>query len=485
MSSLPSKIEVLVVGAGPVGMMLALILKLNHISVVVIDKKLGLNTTSNALIINSRTLEIFKSIGILDSLEQYANQINFATYFANNDELLQSMSFSDTLSSTIQYLIAVEQSITEQILYQKLQDSGVDILWGIELSNLNDIENAVIANTSQGNIECQWLVGCDGYGGNVRELAGILRNRHDLPLYFAMFDGQISGLSSKRHAIEVTFHRDGATVVIPFQGKTRMLFEVDQSFEYQNQGKSEHEVFDQLVKVRCSRYKIESIDWSTNLFVHECLVDHYLKNRVILAGDACHTHSPIGGQGLNTGLQDVWNLGWKLYSVIKGYATNNLIATYEQERIAIAQQVLDRTSRLTKLGMIENKIVRVIRNWSIKHIMGVKQVAADLANQIAQTDIQYEGTLVDDSVNFTSARRTRVVLDTNNLCWNLYALEPLESVLPNNQDILKVKLISPMQSWWSDAKFCLVRPDGHIAMYSNTLEEIRKYFVLNAIKIDF
>lgn len=475
--------DILIIGAGPVGLTLAIILQKAGIDFKIIDKKSKITSTSNAIGVNPRSLEIWKTIGIFDKACKEGLKISGLAFYANN-ELLHYTTV-DGVVSEIDFFLSLPQSQTEQLLLTALNELGGDVMWNTELASIKQseglIESKCITHQQETIFRSKWLIGCDSYHSTVRDAAKIKYNCHDLEQHFLMFDGIVHGLDSKRDHFEASFHPHGAVFALPMKGATRLLFEISADPKYKNAKAGTLEIFSNILRERCNKYSIEKINWSSSFYIHECLAEEYIKGNIILAGDAAHSHSPAGGQGMNTGIQDAWNLGWKLTQIIKGYASPKLLETYQQERKPIANDVLKRSGLILRLATANNKAIQLVRNWSIKHLFNLNKVSIDIANQLAQTDIHYETPLIEITTSFIPATKSRIILNDMNI-WHIFIVNGTNTkAIPSK--IVAIEYMDQDKIWWSNAKMCLVRPDGHIAMYADDIEDISQYFIDNDFNI--
>ena len=475
--------DILIVGAGPVGLTLAIILQKAGVNFKIIDKKSEITNTSNAIGVNPRSLEIWKTIGIFDQACRDGLKIKGFAFYANN-ELLHYNKVDD-LASEIDFFLSLPQSQTEQLLLNTLIQLGGEVIWNSELVEVtqhdNLIESKCITNQQENIIRSKWLIGCDGYHSISRNIAKIKYACHDMEQHFLMFDGIVHGLDDKRDHFEANFHPHGAVLALPMNGATRLVFEISTDPKYKNVKSGTLEIFSNMLRERCNKYSIEKINWSSNFYIHECLAEKYMMGNIIIVGDAAHSHSPAGGQGMNTGIQDAWNLGWKLVQIIKGYASAKLLETYQNERKPIANDVIRRSGLILRLATTNNKAIQLIRNWSIKHLFNIHKIAIDIANQLAQTDIHYETSLTDITTSFIPATKSRIVLTDMNM-WQIFIVSDTDrKVTPS--EIVAVKYLEQDKIWWNNAKMCLVRPDGHIAKYADDIADINQYFIDNDFNI--
>lgn len=467
--------DVLIVGAGPAGLSLALALEHFGIDCTLIDKKDKPSRTSNAIGVNPRTLEIWHTLGFAQEAIDRGLKLQ-ATELYSQDKLLNKARF-DLIKSQYNFMLALPQAQSEKIMGKRLLKRGKKINWGVKLVSFVENNDGIIASCETGENHCQitarWIVGCDGYHSSVRELAGIMHYCHDLPLHFLMVDAIVKGNIGKS-SVNLILHDDGLVFTLPMQDSMRIVVEISEDPENKHLKTCEPEIFKQIVKKRHPGLHIDQITWASAFYIHECIADQYIKGRVMIAGDAAHTHSPLGGQGMNTGIQDAWNLAWKLAQVIKKEAKVQLLETYHVERHQIGKNVLNRTGKITSLATVRNPIVKVIRDFGIEHLVDLTFIAARLTNGIAQTDICYE----DSSLVASDQVTEHEVLKYANYPaqWVLLTKEggALTAALPKFVHIEQIK-----GEQLKGHKYCLVRPDGYVALYANELSIIEEYFLKN------
>lgn len=473
--------EILIVGAGPVGLNLALCLSNLGIKYRIIDKRSGLNVTSNAIGVNARTLEIWETLGFADEALKRGLALNVATW-CDDGKPLGHASFSH-VDSKYKIMLSLPQAHSEQLLFEQLTKFGINVEWDttlIELTNSNNTAQVICKkNDITEEIEAKWVIGCDGYHSTVRNLAGIERGCHDLTQHFIMVDAQLNGILPLNE-MTVSFHDDGLLFFLPMRNNVRIVADISKDPEYRQIKIGDAAIFNAILSKRFPGVSIKHIDWASAFYVHECLATQYYKNRVILCGDAAHTHSPAGGQGMNTGVQDTWNLAWKLTHILRNQASEKLLETYHMERHEVGQTVLNRSDKLTQVGSLNNKIMQAIRNFGISHLISLDKVAHKFTNSIAQTDIFYTD---------TSLVNTKQILHYGKARYQLEKIEWLLLVrnkLTNNHNLpnfIKIKE-APTSDLLKDLPLCLIRPDGYIALYATDISEIDNFLTINGFQIE-
>jgi len=471
------EVDVLVVGAGPVGLNMALCLNREGIAFNLIDKKSGPTTSSNAVGVNCRSMEMWHSMGFLDEALRRGIKVHSTSLYSDN-KLLNQIRF-DLINSEYNFMLALPQAHTEQLLLEQLQQKDAKVNWNTELVKLDQFPDYVIAQIKTdaeiSEIKAKWVIGCDGYRSSVREFSGLTRACHDLPLHFLMVDAEVSG-DVNVDSINILFHDNGMIFMIPMRDNVRVVVEISEDEKYKNQKTCEPEIFKEILKERYPGINIGRVDWSSAFYIHECLADSYRKGRVFIAGDAAHTHSPMGGQGMNTGMQDTWNLAWKLGQVMRGEADEKLLDTYTIERRAIGHDVLERSGKLTTMATTTNFMLKHLRNFGIHHLADLDMVRSKLANGISQANICYDkSTLVHHDQVVKSGHLKYPQYQDG---WTLLSRD-LNSML-GVASYIKTVVVGSLPL---DSRFCLVRPDGYTALYANSLDEIRTYLINNHLRV--
>lgn len=385
MSNMQNKVPVLIVGAGPTGLSMAVELYRYNIPFRIIDADIKPVTTSSALAIQPRTLEMWDDISFLPRVLDKGVKIEGFTLYAGQKKLgMLNTSGMDTMHP---YLLGIAQSETETLLHTYLQEKSITVELQTKLSTLIEKDNGVevtLINKDglEENLEVDWLLACDGGHSPIRELLHIPFEGKDLPQHFVMGDMELVSDLPKNRSSGFFSHK-GICMMVPFDKKHfRVLFEVSNEPELRAEKNPTPAQLKGLMKERCP-FPIEIKDtiWTSGFWVHERIIPNYRHNRIFFAGDAAHIHSPAGGQGMNMGIQDAYNLIWKLASVIKGIAKADILETYNEERRPIAQEVLARSSLMTTTGTSNNKFIYYLRNfltsWILKTKLAIKMLSTN------------------------------------------------------------------------------------------------------------
>jgi 2-polyprenyl-6-methoxyphenol hydroxylase-like FAD-dependent oxidoreductase len=289
----------------------------------------------------------------------------------------------------------IPQSETERVLEEKLVSRGVKVERKVELAGFRDDGSGIVATLRKANgeteaVNASWLAGCDGAHSTVRHTLGMEFAGTTMQSDWVLADGHIAGIEPKDR-IHVYWHRDGILAFFPIVGdRYRVIADLGESH---GDGRSADPTVPEvqaLLDRRGSRgMQFSNPVWLANFRINERKVQDYRRGRVFLAGDAAHIHSPAGGQGMNTGMQDAFNLGWKLAAVISGRAAPTLLDSYSPERSAIGDRVLRNAGRLTEAAVMRNPILQDVRNTIVRFATGFAAIQHKVADQLTEMDIGY------------------------------------------------------------------------------------------------
>lgn len=378
-------IDVLVVGAGPVGLFCANELTRHGINCRIIDKKKALTEHSKAIALHIRTLELLEDCDFIHDILDEGHKI-YGALFKSNDTLLSEINFTN-LSSNYDFLINLPQNQTEHIFYQKLVEKQIPVEWQSELIAFKE-GTPVIAYVKNPDdqieeIQAQWIIACDGAHSTLRELchANFVGSDDEQSWWLAdlMIDWEVP---QNKMIFYVSPH--GPLACFPL-GENRYRLVMAAPDEPPNfEG-----IFNIFNDRSSDQAKLSEPTWMTKFSIHYKQIEHYQYKHVFFCGDAAHIHSPMGGQGLNTGIQDVYNLVWKLSLVLKGLAKPSLLASYHAERYPIAKAVLKKTDMMTKMVSIKNKSLIHLRNKLISALSSHDLITAPMAKDLAELNISY------------------------------------------------------------------------------------------------
>jgi 2-polyprenyl-6-methoxyphenol hydroxylase-like FAD-dependent oxidoreductase len=379
MSEIPDRAEVLVVGAGPVGLAVAASLAGHGHDVAVVDQQAKGAHTSRAAVVHARTLEMLEAIGVskrLTRLGIHAQQFSIR----DGDRELVPVRF-DLLPTEYPYTLMIPQNITEQVLLDRLEELGGEVHRPYVATDLRATADGAEVTLDSGDvIEARYVVAADGMNSTIRDLAGLGSDRNDsLPLSFALADVRVEGgLPADR--VLLFFSNAGMLVVAPLpDGSYRLVAEVDESPEHPDVVYAQR-----LLDTRGPRstaVEVTEVIWGSRFRIHERVADSYRAGRVLLAGDAAHTHSPAGGQGMNLGLRDAVMLGDAL-SVALREGREDKLDEYAVRSRAEAIRVVALAHRLTRLATAP-PAVRPLRNAALSVLALLPVFRRGLAEQLS------------------------------------------------------------------------------------------------------
>ena len=385
--------KVLIAGAGPVGLTLANELVRQGISVRIVDKNVERTDKSKALVLWSRTLELFDDAGYASDFLP-AGMPAHGAQISTGKEIVASVSL-DSIDSRFNYALMIAQSETERILEQRLAAAGVTVERRVELAGFADKGTGVESTLRKQDgpsetVRADWLVGCDGAHSAVRHGLGFTFEGSTLESHWALADGHVLGLAPTDR-LHIFWHREGILAFFPIVGdRWRVIADLGPATGDEKHPDPTLAEINTLMARRGSPGIVMSNPfWLAAFRINERKVKDYRKGRVFLAGDAAHIHSPAGGQGMNTGMQDAFNLAWKLALVIKGTARPALLDSYSPERSTVGETVLRNAGRLTEAATLRNPIAQGLRNTIVKFAAGFPALQHRVADQLSEMDIAY------------------------------------------------------------------------------------------------
>lgn len=387
-------IPVLIVGAGPTGLTMAIELHRRDIPFRIIDKQNKPVPTSNALAAQTRTLEVWDDEGLLDNALSRGIEVKEFNLYADKKKILHA-DFS-LLPSSHPYVLAIAQHETETMLIEHLQKNNVTIEMDVELVEFAEKENIVTATLKHADgqiekIQAEWIIGCDGNRSIIRENSNIAFLGKELPQHFVLADAKINS-TLPPNSFNGFLSEHGISIYMKYNKEyTRLIADVTHDAELSKAKSLTLEQIKRLALERCSfPLEISDPDWSSGFWIHERIASAYRSNRIFLAGDAAHVHSPAGGQGMNTGIQDSYNLAWKLALVIQGHADVSLLDSYYAERAPVAKRVLKDTTLLTNMMTTSNPIISFIRNVTLANLTKIKFFQKKFLSHLTELDIKYK-----------------------------------------------------------------------------------------------
>ena len=391
--------DVLIVGAGPTGLMLANQLARRGVDARIIDRHTGPSLQTRALGVQARTLEIYSHLGIVQRALELGKRATSANMWAHG-RLAARVPVGDIGRelSPYPFLLILGQDDNERLLGDALQTRGVTIQWNTELVGLTQEPDRVTARLKEpdGNVSelrTAWVAGCDGARSAVRELNGIQFQGAPYQDVFFVADTKVTG-PMVPNELNVYLWERGFHLFFPMRGTDhwRLVGIVPEELRGRDDLTLD-EVIPSIRKEAGSQLTFQSCSWFSTYRIHHRRAQRFQDRRCFLLGDAAHIHSPVGAQGMNTGLQDAYNLGWKLALVTSGRAETDLLKSYEAERIPVAQTLLSTTDRAFSLLVSDSWSAGLFRTRIVPKILALAMTVERIRKlaflTISQTGISY------------------------------------------------------------------------------------------------
>jgi 2-polyprenyl-6-methoxyphenol hydroxylase-like FAD-dependent oxidoreductase len=384
---------VLIVGAGPVGLTMAMALRRRGVAVRIVDKAAQRTDKSKALVLWPRTLELLDIQGCAQPFVDAGMKAVGARIVADGKLLVHVP--LDKARSAYRYALMIPQSESERLLEEQLERLGSRVERRVELVSFADQGDGVQAvlrhaDRSEQAVRADWLVACDGAHSTVRHgLAAATFEGETLPSNWVLADLELDG-DLARDDITICWSQHGILALFPIGGsRFRVIADTGAVEPLGQPDPTVAEIQGLLDERGPSGLRARDPIWMSRFRINERKVRDYRYGRVFLAGDAAHVHSPAGGQGMNTGMQDAFNLAWKLAMVCHGQAGPGLLESYSPERSGVGNQVLRNAGAMTKVALISNPFLQQLRSIAVGalgHLAAIRQRAVD---QLTEVDLHY------------------------------------------------------------------------------------------------
>lgn len=397
-------LPVLIIGAGPTGLLLACELARYHVPFRIIDKKTQVAHSANATLIQTRTLEIFDQINLAKPFLQIGYPVTAINIYTKG-KLTVTVPLNH-IYSIFPFVLMLPQYETERLLTERLNQLHQKVEKGVELIQVEQHNQRVTATLkhADGKIEkvtSDWLVGCDGANSTVRNQCGMAFPGEDIAEQFMVAD-VVMASSLPKNEIHIFIDKgrefaDKATLFACFPwGEKNYRIGGNLYQDAERQFFTEKEV-KALVNERAhGEYVAEQVSWISPFWIHSKIVANMRHGSIFLAGDAAHIHSPIGGQGMNSGLQDAFNLAWKLAYVINNKAPASLLDSYQAERHPVMNEIVNQTEYFTKTALFNKSFFSQLKKFGQKASRSKDRVLQKMGTQIAQVNIRYQSSPVID-----------------------------------------------------------------------------------------
>ncbi|MGX1809616.1 FAD-dependent monooxygenase [Nocardia sp. NPDC055321] len=385
-------LDVLVVGAGPTGLAAATELRRQGLRCRIIDQAADRPMNqARAVTLWDGAMDVLRRQGTADRVRSEGLPLEVIRYWSGNSPVASFHVHGNPAAKASP--IVITQPAVESAMADRLSELGVRIEWNTRLSSLEnhsagvDVTLETPAGSEQ--LQAKWVVGCDGMHSSVRELTGIAFEGEPYPQSFILGDGVIDSPIPAGEA-HYHLHPAGVLVTLPLPNGNVRVFADATAMGASDDPLSMPELQD-LVDARAPyRLEIRELLWSTRFRIHMQQAVTYRSGRCVVAGDAAHVHSPAGGQGLNTGIQDAANLAWRIGLAINGYALpDELLGGYEAERKPIAARVMQASHQQTKLWTVESGVGRRIRDTLLGVLSWTGLMERKIVPAMAQFDLDY------------------------------------------------------------------------------------------------
>jgi 2-polyprenyl-6-methoxyphenol hydroxylase-like FAD-dependent oxidoreductase len=459
--------DVLVVGAGPTGLLLAGDLGAAGVRCTVLERRSAELNLTRAFAVHARTLEMLDMRGVAGELVRTGERISTVRLFGRAPLRLWR------LPGRFPFLLITPQYETERVLEERALEAGARIAWDSELIGLDQDSGGVEAQVRRGDgtervLRASYLVGTDGARSTVRRLLGVPFPGRSTAQSLMLADVRLQ--EAPREVLTLGAVGDAFAFLAPFgDGWYRVIAWNRRNLVAEGEPVSMEEIREATRRALGTDYGMSDPRWTSRFHSDERQVTRYRDGRVFLAGDAAHVHSPAGGQGMNLGIQDAANLGWKLAAVLHGWAPPELLDSYHDERYPVGRAVLRASGFMLRVGLIESRSLRAVRGFVARVATRIGPVERRAAGRLSGIDIAYQAPPGAHRLTGRRAPDVRLAGERGRLF----------EVLRDGRFVLVVAANDPAVTYlatkrWADRVHCvlaggatrttvLVRPDGYIA----------------------
>ena len=392
--------DVLIVGAGPTGLMLANQLARRGVRTLIIDRHAGPSQQTRALGVQARTLEIYAHLGLVARALELGKRGTGANLWAEGRKTARvPLGDAGRGVTPYPYILILGQDDNERIMGDRLREAGLSVQWNTELLALKQHADQASATLKSPDgttreISAAWVAGCDGAHSAVRELNGIAFEGAPYEHVFFVADVEVTG-NMVAEEVNVYLWRQGFHLFFPMRGQDHWRIVGIVPPDLRGKPDLDFDAVIPSVRREAGSLVFKACSWFSTYRIHHRGARHLRERRCFLLGDAAHIHSPVGAQGMNTGLQDAYNLAWKLALVVQRRADPALLESYEAERLPIAQRLLATTDRAFRLIVSDSWWAGLLRTKVLARIgalaMRSERVQSLAFRTVSQTGIHYRG----------------------------------------------------------------------------------------------
>ena len=476
---------VLIVGAGPTGLMLALRLARHGVDCRIIDKNSGPGQASRAMAVHARTLEFYQQLGFADELVSLGIKINAMHIHEGGEELVKlALGEIGEGLSPYPFVLSLPQDEHERFLISKLAAAGVHVEWNVALDlwtqDDSEVQAILLNHGERQYCTFNYICGCDGARSKVREIAGFDFSGGTYDHLYYVADAKVAGKNTDLHA-----HLGANSFALMLPVRTSGMQRLIGILPDRPEG-APAPVFDDVREQVESllNIQVEHVNWFSTYKVHHRVAAQFRERRCFILGDAAHLHSPVGGQGMNTGLGDAVNLAWKLAQKLRGQSNDALLDTYESERIVFARKLVATTDRAFQAIVAQGMAGQFLRRWLVPHALpflsGFARARRLLFQTVSQIQIHYEDSALSaghaeylrggDRLPWFSDGTQDNFTALRSMDWQLHIYGEAAPELLDEARVLKLpvhcytyNVAAKLAGLGRDAAY-LVRPDGHIAL---------------------
>jgi 2-polyprenyl-6-methoxyphenol hydroxylase-like FAD-dependent oxidoreductase len=455
--------DVLIVGAGPVGLFLANECARRGLRWRLVEARSTQSEHSKALAIFPRTLEIFDMAGVSGPFLEKANRVT-SVAVVTRERALAHMRFAPE-ESPYPFVAMVPQDVTEKLLVEQLRDKRGAVEYETSFVSAVPHDDYVTATLDQKGqrleLAAAFVVGCDGAHSAVRHTLNLPFEGAEYNDLFLLADVETNE-ALPANELQLCPSEFGPVAIFPMSATRRRVVATIKSAEGEAPSL---ELVQKIVSQRApSGFEARGLHWSTYFRIHHRRAAQLRVGRVFIAGDAAHIHSPFGGQGMNTGLHDIWNLVWKLDLFLRGHGNERLLQSYSAERRRVIRQVIETTDFLTKAMGTPNKFAQALRDTVIPMVSRLAPFQHAFVQRLSELGIAYEGSPIvegagkryfDDSLRGGNGILSRFLLVLDGAAESSIK-ESAQQLAGSFSDVLELRFARPQG-------ITLVRPDGYIA----------------------
>lgn len=430
----------------------------------------------------ARSLELLERSGCSAGLLAAGYPVNSVHISAGSKQIAQVS--LEGLESKYPFGLMIPQSETERVLEQFLNTLGVSVERQVELIDFAEGADTVTCRLRRGDgteesVETQWLIGCDGAHSTVRHQLGMEFYGDTSLIDWILADVHLENVTRAPH-IDIVWHADGVLAIFPIE-ETRYRIIADAGTAPENNGRAPDPTLADVQAVLDKRFpggaRATDPVWLSSFRINERKVAKYRAGRAFLGGDAAHVHSPAGGRGMNTGMQDACNLAWKLALVVRGVCGESLLDSYSQERSPIADALLKVTGRVTSLSTLTGGIGQALRNHTAALLLGLTPVQRFAAETVSELSIGYAHSSLNMQLRHGSPKAgERAPIRTDERPVGAgdrprFALFAAAEGMPADFLVRYESVLEPgLRDPFDSGGMWLVRPDGYVGLAADAGE---------------